>query len=282
MCRGCSLGTLPITSADPPMSSQAVTAANCSSISNTQLAASMAALGFLWRCQPLMHADTRKVVTEFFFSARSQRPGFEHLTLEIARQWSDGLLEKTQPNHPLCVMMRGQHNYNRGLEMLRGARMRLKTAPGSMMTVYRPGEELEAMKLRPRDFTEDFALAMALAGVGLPVVDMDGTDGSRRFWLPLTGYVLTDSTGVPVEHDARLLMQKADATTLAIQTINPLHPVSLVYDALQARAEMKRQLTSTTPLLVTEEQSMLITVHPDYTGRVGDHLSSRLGAPFIP
>lgn len=254
---------------------------NAAAVRNTQLAASMAALGFLWRSQPLMDATTGKVVTEFMLSAHSVRPGFTHLHVSIVSEWESGALEKREPMHPLCVMMRSQHNYNRGLEMQRGTAMRLKQAPGGVMTTYRPGPELEAMKLRPRVPTDDFSLAMALGGVGLPVVDLEGPEGARIYHLPVLGYGLLDSLGSPCVHDARLLMQKVSATHLAIQDVNPMHPVSLAYDAFSARAQMRAQISSTTPLLVTEEQGLLITVHPDYTGRVGDYLSTRLGAPFL-
>lgn len=263
------------------MSENAKELSNCVSIRNTQLAASMAGLGFLWKSQPLMSADTGKVVTEFVISASSVRPGFTHLHVSIAAEWQSGRLEKTEPMHPLCVMMRGQHNYNRGLEMQRGEPMRLMQAPGGMMTTYRPGPEMEALKQRPRVLTDDFALAMALGGVGLPVVDFAGAEGNRCYWLPVLGFTLKDSEGLACVHDARLLMQKVSANHLAIQDVNPLHPVSLVYDALSARAQMKAQLAATTPLLVTENDGLLITTHPDYTGRIGDYLSSRLGAPFL-
>lgn len=254
---------------------------NAVSLKNTQLASSMAALGFLWKTQPLMNSGTGQVITEFMISAKSVRPGFTHLHVGIAKEWEIGVLEKCEPMHPLCVMMRGQHNYNRGLELQRGTAMRLKQAPGGVMTTYRTGPELEAIKMRPRVPTEDFALAMALGGVGLPVLDMQGSEGARIYSLPVLGYTLLDSKGAPCVHDARLLMQKVSPTHLAIQDVNPMHPVSLVYDALAARAQMRAQLASTTPLLVTEEQGMLITTHPDYTDRVGDYLSTRLGAPFL-
>lgn len=254
---------------------------NAVAIRNTQLAASMAGLGFLWRSQPLMDTASGRVITEFMLSASSVRPGFTHLHVSIAAQWESGALEKREPMHPLCVMMRSQHNRNRGVEMQRGEAMRLKQAPGSMMTTYRPGPEMEAIRSRPRVPTEDFDLAMALGGVGLPVVAMEGPEGSRIFHLPVLGYTLQDSTGTPCVHDARLLMQKTGPTELAIQQVNPMHPVSLAYDAFSARAQMMSQMRQTVPLLVTEEQGLLITTHPDFTGRIGDYLSTRLGAPFL-
>jgi hypothetical protein len=194
-------------------------------------------------------------------------------------------LEKAEPMHALCVMMRAQHNYDRLMDMQRGQPMALKQASGGCMTVYRSGPELEAIKLRPRVDTTDLALAASLAGVGIPTVAIDGTEGAHRYWLPLTGYLLKDSLGNMMEHDARLLMRRdpvpSDPHRLAVEVVNPFHPVTLAYDALGARAQMKHMLKATTPMLVTEEQGLVITVHPDYTGRVGDYLSSRLGAPFL-
>lgn len=261
------------------------TKSNAVSISNTKLAASLAALGFAWRCQPYHQAETGRTVTEFFFGKQSARPEFATLPISIARAWSAGALEKAEPMHALCVMMRAQHNYDRLMDMQRGQPMALKQAKGGCMTVYRPGPELEVIKLRPRLDTTDLALAAALAGVGIPTVAIDGIEGAHRYWLPITGYLLKDSLGNMIEHDARLLMQRdpvpSDPHRLAIEVVNPMHPVTLAYDALSARAQMKRMLNGTTPMLVTEESGLVITVHPDFTGRVADHLSRRTGAPFL-
>lgn len=260
--------------------------ANAVSVSNTKLAACLAALGFRWHCQPLHQADAGKTVMEFYFSAKSDRPEFAPLDIGIASAWNRGVLEKEEPMNPLCVMMRAQHNYDRMLEMQRGTSMGLKQTRDGCMTVYRPGPELEAIKLRPRVDTTDLALAAALAGIGIPTVAIEGSSGEHRYWMPITGYVLRDSNGAHIEHDARLLMQldpvPSDPYRLAIQVINPLHPVSLGYDALSARAQMKKMISGTTPMLVTEESGLVITVHPDFTGRVADHLSRRTGAPFLP
>lgn len=258
---------------------------NSVSVSNTKLAASLAALGFTWSCQPYHQAETGRTVMEFFFGKQSVRPEFAALPIRIAREWSTGALEKAEPMHVLCVMMRAQHNYDRLMAMQRGKPMALKQASGGCMTVYRDGPELEAIKLRPRIDTTDLALAASLAGVGIPTVAIDGTEGAHRYWLPITGYLLKDSSGNMIEHDARLLMKRdpvpSDPHRLAIEVVDALHPVTLAYDALSARAQMKQMLKSTTPMLVTEEQGLVVTVHPDYTGRVGDYLSSRLGAPFL-
>ena len=146
--------------------------ANTLSVSNTKLAASLVALGFQCDCKPLMDVTTEKTVREFIFRGSSIRPEFSTLTLRIAKEWQDKTLDLM---HPLSVMMRAQHNYDRLLDMQQQqhAVMNLRAVAGGCMTEYRRSTQPDPLSnFHPtRVPCDDFALVAALAGVGIPVLD---------------------------------------------------------------------------------------------------------------
>ncbi len=258
-------------------------------VSNTKLAATALALGFRFECDLIQPAKGGPMVTQFLFSGSPLRPQFaESVTVADLAAWQAGELESRAPMHPVCVMMRAQHNYDRLLDMQAGHEMRLVSVAGGRMTVYKRGQEHAAMQLRTRCSTPDLALAAALAGVGLPTVAIrDSGDGRHVYELPCTGFVRLREDGSQVLEDALALMTPAplpgDPLHLAVEDRDPMHPVVLGYDALHCRAHLKRALMHTTPLLLMTEQDgprqALITMNA--AGRVMERANAHFRAPAL-
>lgn len=272
--------------------------ANTVQISNTKLAACMVALGFPPELDWLHDVQEKgggKTVKEFRFSRPSIRPEFARYLVTIAADWQSGALEQASPMHPLCVMMRAQHNYDALLDMQRGAIMNLRSTAmiriaGTdlpRMTIYRPGTQLDpASNFSPEFVCEhDLTLAAAAGGVGLPVRSLEGSEGRRRYWLPRSGYIVHDDTGKPLISDATVILQRAptaaDSRRLLLEDTAPLHPVVLGYDALNARVVLKKILETRAPNLHIRHGRFEILVSANHTGRVMDAISNRLGLPSL-
>lgn len=259
--------------------------ANTTATANTKLAACLAALGFAPTCRPVEHVQKGGVVTEFVFTGPSTRKEFAHLRHTIASLHEARQLE---PMHPLCVMMLAQRNYDALMKMQDGEAWRLvalKNA-GLQVTRYFPGPELPGMVQRGAvHWIDDVCLAAAVSVVGIPVIDFRGSSGSREYGLPVAGYVLQREDGTPIEHATADLIARAptaqDPLRLALEEVNPLHPVALAYDALCSRAELKKRLQNVRPLLLHEDGGLRALVSANHSGRVMDVLSKRFGAPPI-
>jgi hypothetical protein len=251
-------------------------------VQNTKLAACMVALGFCYRAE-IVQPERGKLSTQFVFRGRSVRPGCETIPVNIAALHMQAKLEPRDPMHPLCIMMRAQDNYDRLLDMQRGRPHRLKSTAGAQMTVYAPGVE----KLFPPEMllqTTDLALAAALAGVGIPVVKIEGEPGRHTYWLPRHGYARKLADGQVILEDAQALMERAptreDPRHLRLEDVAPFHPVCLSYDALCCRALLKAELQKTLPLLQMQQGAhtqALISMNA--SGRVMDRVTRHLKAP---
>jgi hypothetical protein len=260
---------------------------NLLTLSNTKLAACFARLGFSWQAKLTIDvARNNREEWKFHFWGKSQLPEFAHLDLEhCIRAWESQALVRSDPMHPLCIMMAAHHNYDRMLDMIHGAEMRLRSAAGGCMTRYHPGPELEAMKARPRVPCHDLALAAAAGLAGVPVLGIDGAQGARRFWLAEMGYVLKDAKGAEVVYRADDILRRSPTPQwphrLAWQDRDPMHMIVLGYAALDARAQMKSYLMRLKPDLKHRDGEMIALVSSDFTGRVMDRITARFGVAPI-
>ena len=262
------------------MSAKTTPAGAVCAVQNTKLAACLAALGFPFKAE-MVQPSQGKLSIQFLFSGRSTRPGFEAMSLNCAALHQAGKLEAQDAMHPLCVMMRAQENYDALLAMQHGRPHRLGSTAGDQMTLYRPGSEkwFEATVE-----TKDLPLAAALAGVGLPVVRIEGGDGGRRYWLPRQGYARRLADGTVVLEDAPVLMERApceaDPYRLKLEITDPAHPVCFAYDALCTRVLLKAELQKRTPLLQLQQgASTQALISMNASGRVMDRVTRHMKAP---
>lgn len=255
---------------------------NAFSTSHTRLAAALAAMGFPFTYRLRHFSDSGKDQVEFMFGTRSKRALFAEMTVQVATSWERGILQSTQPMHPLCVMMRANHNYDGLLDLQKGRPQRLISVAGGQMTEFRPGCELPSILALPRDLVHaDLSLTAALAGVGIPPVWISGTHPRHQYHLPRHGFTLKDATGLPIMHDALHLTRRSplpdDPQHLSLEDEQPLHPVCLAYDVLTVRAELKALIMQATPSLVLVESGMQAEISMNYTGRVMQRVAARFG-----
>lgn len=271
---------------------------NSLGVTNTKLAACLEALGFLdWTADCVQSAKGGPMRVQFVFRDVCSRPEFAgRVSLADARAFESGRLQIAQPMHPLCVMMRGQGNYDKLLEARKtGAPLRLVGRAGGCMTTLEFGP-LDTSFLAPSvpfEKTEDLALTAALAGVGLPLLRIEGRPPLQRFHIAQAGYYLEGDKTSPQE-SLRLgrlektsdLMSRSptreDPLRLALEITSPWHPVVLIYDALAARARFKARLEKVTPLLLIPGPGLraaLVTMNA--TGRVMEKANQHVRAPGL-
>lgn len=256
-------------------------------VSNTKLAASMLALGFPFTAELVQPSRSgAKLHTQFLFKGLSLRPEYAALQVTCALQWESGDLDKKEPMHPLCIMMRAHENYDRLLDWQnQGIPHSLRSVAGNQMHVYRRGtvQSFPGGQL-PLD---DLALVAALGGVGIPVIQITGSPGMHLYTVPQFGYARTGLDGGLIEEDAMRLADRAptpaDPLRLQIEDTDPTHPVVLMYDALHCRALLKKALSTTTPLLLIQEEGStlqaLITMNA--SGRVMRRVDQHFKSPPI-
>jgi len=256
-------------------------------VSNTKLAASMLALGFPFTAELVQPSRSgAKLHTQFLFKGLSLRPEYAAIQVTDALLWQSGRLDKEQPMHPLCIMMRAHDNYDRLLDWQKqGIPHGLKSVADGQMTLYR--------RATVRDFESghftltDLDLVASLGGIGIPVTRIDGSDGSHLYRLPRLGYARRLTTGAAVQEDALHLVALAptssDPRRLRLEDTDPAHPLVIMYDALHCRALLKKALSTTTPLLLIQEEGStlqsLITMNA--SGRVMRRVDQHFKSPPI-
>jgi hypothetical protein len=286
----------PNTNSDASKLAKEVSKANTVSVTNTKLVAALDSLGFRSECTPVHDVSTGRNVREFIVRGPSLYPEFGHLRIDIVRAYLSGKLEAIEPMHPLCVAMRGQHNYDRVLDMQNQAQvMNLRSAAlvrvggqivGGAMTTYRASRQQDLRTTFSPASTPktSIALVAALGGVGLPVVDITGADASRTFWLPRFGYALTRLDGTTYLEDASDPKFEFDPTPqdpwrLALYVLDPRHPVSIAYNSIRSRVRLRDLLRGKPPRLHLKDGSLQAIVTHNYTGRVMEKLTQRFGSP---
>lgn len=255
---------------------------NAFSTSHTRLAAALAAMGFPFTYRLRHFADSGKDQIEFMFATRSTRAAFAGMSIQIAVTWEKGILSATQPMHPLCVMMRANHNYDCLLDLQKGKPMRLVSVAKSQMTEFRPGPELQSITALPRELPlDDLCLTASLAGVGIPPTLITGTQPRHQYHLPRHGFTLKDEAGLHVMHDFQHLTRRSplpdDPLHLSLEDEQPLHPVCLGYDVLTVRGELKQLIFKATPSLVLIESGKQAEISMNYTGRVMQRVAAQFG-----
>jgi hypothetical protein len=257
------------------------------SVSNSKLASSLLALGFAFTAE-LVQSDKPGAAlhTQFLFRGKSQRPEYQHISLTCVGLWESGTLDKTEPMHPLCIMMRADENYDRLQDwQQKGIQHSLRAVADNQMLIYRRGP-LRDFQVEHFPLT-DFALAACLGGVGIPVTKIEGEPGSRVYTLPRFGYARARPDGSLMLEDGLELIRRAPTATdplrLRLEDTDPTHPVVRMYDKLNCRALLREKLLTTTPLLLIQEEGTtrqaLITMNS--AGRVMKRVDNHFKSPPI-
>lgn len=255
----------------------------------------MIGLGFPGEVWATIHTQSRQTQIEVRFSAASTR--FPQLdAVMLVRRWKETrflkecvhekLVLPAEPMHMMAVMMRAQESYDAFLTLQHaGGSMRLVAGDAPHQEVfydYQPGGELRGgTGVRP---LEDLALAACLGPLGIGLAKLHGSRGQHRYEMEPVGLPIRDSAGEVVRYRTADLI--AFATTgerrLALEDVNPHHPLVIGYDGMEARKALKKEIQrAVANVLITanDGSAKQALIALDHKGHVGDAVCRHLKAP---
>lgn len=153
---------------------------------NLRIAAAFGTLGVPVRIERMVDERSGKAQTTYYLGTTDV---FQQLSTKTVKdRYESGVLAKEEPSHPLLDALAGMHNREMILDATeKGKFIRLAKVAGVNRTVYIdgdsgfPGTAGHTSLLR----TGDLKLVAALARVGVPILAVDGQQGSRRYLLPM-------------------------------------------------------------------------------------------------
>jgi hypothetical protein len=160
-------------------------------------------------------------------------------------------LEEADPDHPLLDAYLGLHNRESLITMMKqGKRCRLAINSTGTRTQLVWGEELMAAHRGQKGFvtfkTDSLAIVSALTRVGVPILDIAGTDKDNLFTLPRFGYALPGISGPVI--DAFVLAGHLASGELGKKM--PDHPCHWVMQACANRLEILKAIQNHQELLM--------------------------------
>lgn len=266
-------------------------------VTDTRLAACLDTLGFdHGRLNVTIHAQTRETQVEVVFENPSSK--FPQLDArQIVNHWkasrflkpliTDAGVIPADPMHMLAVMMRAQESYDAYLKLQReGGHLQLRgntpgDAPLFYDVVYHTAHITRASATQP---LEDLALAACLGPLGIGLVTLRGSPGQRRYELDALGLPILDSAGQLTRYRTADLIRLAATgeRRLALEDVNPHHPLVIAYDSMQSRSHLKRQIeTAKASLLITagDGTAKQALIALNYKGHVGQAVARHFKAP---
>lgn len=267
-------------------------------VTDTRLAACLDTLGFdHGRLNVTIHAQTRETQVEVVFENPSSK--FPQLDArQIVNHWkasrflkpliTDAGVMPANPMHMLAVMMRAQKSYDAYLKLQReGGHLQLRSAPCSTPLFYEVIHHSSFVTRHSSNGThplEDLALAACLGPLGIGLVTLRGSPGQRRYELDALGLPLLDSAGQLTRYRTADLIRFAATgeRRLALEDVNPHHPLVIAYDSMQSRSHLKRQIeTAKASLLITagDGTAKQALIALNYKGHVGQTVARHFKAP---
>lgn len=271
-------------------------------VTDTRMAASLIGLGFAGEVHAITHTRSGKTQIEVRFLRPSTR--FPQLNPRmIAAHWDANrflapyeyclpeaapILCPAEPMHMLAVMMRAQESYDAFLKLQHeGGGMRLVASEKPYENVfyrYQHGGLALVGEEGISEPTEDLCLAAGVGPLGIGLSRLGGLPGARRYELAPIGLPIRDSAGQMVRYRTADLIPFATSgeLRLAIEDVNPNHPLVIAYDGLNARQCLKREINrAQTNLLVTAPDGTFkqALIGLNFKGHVGDAVSRHFKAP---
>lgn len=176
---------------------------------------------------------------------------------DLYRGWREGTLEKLDDDHPFLCGVWACYNMEQLMKMQStDERYRLVRPAGSPLYRYERGEEDARLTVAPvRHATIDLPLAAAVGLVGLPVTNIDGEEGRRRYMFPdltLEDHLLIGAEQtMPVSH---LFRRKTPGQpNLQLGLDHPQHPVVHGYNGSHAYGDLQRKLKAVKKRLLLKD-----------------------------
>lgn len=219
-----------------------------------------------------------ETVTKFWIGQISEK--LPTTLSDLLRSFNSGKLEQTSPIHPLLSAMRAQLAYEALLNMQSvGAPKRLvRSVHGSSFTYADGPVELVDSPVQ----ITDLSLAAALSVVGVPVLRILGALGARTYHLPVDGHPIMIGSSWGRYNTMRLIERRPtdkDPRRLALEDVDPTHPLCAAYDSLHARTILKRAVSSARPVLHIQHQVKQALIDPQASDRVMSRLERFIGSP---
>lgn len=164
---------------------------------------------------------------------------------DLYRGWMEGTLAQLDNDHPFLCGYWACHNMEALMKMqASGQSFALHLVQGSPLYHYQPGPEDPRLKLAPvQHATVDLPLAAAVGLAGLPVIDLDGPPGRRRYLMPdLTHTSLRPSSPPSLPPAAFFPRIERGKPNLRLGLAHPTHPVVLGYNGAYAYGILRRKL----------------------------------------
>ena len=176
---------------------------------------------------------------------------------DLYRGWNEGTLEQIDNDHPfLCGFWAARNMEALMKSQDTNQKLRLVLSPGSPLWRYEPGEEDPRLALAPvRHATIDLPLAAAVGLAGLPVTNIDGEPGSRRYMFPdLTRadlLALNAEVAIPVaQFFPRISSGKPN---LQLGLTHPQHPIVQGYNGSYAYGTLLHELKAVKKRLLIKD-----------------------------
>lgn len=157
---------------------------------------------------------------------------------DLYRGWKERTLEKMDSDHPFLCGIHAGHNMECLMKkQATGLSLALKLIPGSPLYRYETGVEDPRLTLAPvQHATIDLPLAAAVGLGGLPVIDIDGEPGRRRYLFPGLTHSSLLNPACKIEHPVSSFFVRSTPgkPNLALGLTHPQHPVVHGYNGAYA------------------------------------------------
>lgn len=224
---------------------------------DTKQAAAFRTLDFPVKAERIVDEQNSRTDIRYHIGALSKKHPEVGDAPTLRDQLKSGLLEERDPAHPLLICMRANRNRDRLLDMMNGRvnDLQLLKHPGCELWTYeRGGGAMCGMSTwakstgcAPVVKTPDFKMVAALGVLGFGVIDIEGSAGSRQFYVPKWRPGVVAAT----DEAADVLVQRFRSYDLLNN--EPGHPLLWAMFCLQWRAKYRRDAERQAPHVMLEK-----------------------------
>lgn len=247
---------------------------------DTKLAAAFRTLGFPIKVERIVDSAQKWIDVRFHIGKTSLAHPELGGSTELRHGLLNGYLEKNAPAHPLLTCLRANRCRDRVLDFLNGGELiQLVRHPYCDQWTYEKGDTglmglaawMKQTGCGQVVATGDLKMVCALGVVGFPLLAVEGSAGSRKFYLPKY------RKGAPELENAEELMQ--DFRGYELVRRQPEHPLLWAMFCLQWREKYRREADGTPHVMIQKPGSKkLAFVRADASNAEWDRAQRHFGA----
>ena len=253
-------------------------------ISDHKLGATLGYLGYpITELRPTVHETTRKKHVQFLFESKSERfPSLPPLQ-ELLKQWRGGKIK--DPMHLMKVCERAHTNYD-AVNRWQKESDRQRLHPDDSLRCYSYKAGSPPLAKGSLKFIDHLQLAAALGEIGLQIHEILGQGREHSYGLAPIGLPIVDSRGEHMRYVLqdviKLSPTREDPRRLALEVVEPMHPLVVAYNLLRSRAELKKQIDTMKASLLIEDGPRQALIGMNASGKTMDHVTDHFKAPRLP